>query len=169
MNITHGDLRVGDAEREAAVERLQNAYAEGRLEHQEFDMRVHLAMTAKTRDELALVERDLAPAVKGTALTTGEISGEDRALAAAAHGLGYVTLFVGPLVLMLTSGKRSEFVRRQAAEALNFQLTLLLITIVTFGIGGVLYAVSWIAAGIAALLTLTGQDFRYPWILRLVK
>ncbi|MFI6516231.1 DUF1707 and DUF4870 domain-containing protein [Spirillospora sp. NPDC050679] len=170
MNITHGELRVGDAEREAAVERLQNAYAEGRLEHQEFDMRVHLAMTARTRDELALVDRDLAPAaVKGKAVATGEASGEDRVLAAAAHGLGYVTLFVGPLVLMLTSGKRSEFVRRQAAEALNFQLTLLLITIVTFGLGGVLYAVSWIAAGIAAVLALTGQDFRYPWILRLVK
>lgn len=52
---------------------------------------------------------------------------------------------------------------------MNFQLTVLVVTIVTFGLGGILYAVTWIAAGIAALMALSGQDFRYPWILRLVK
>ncbi|MEU8347338.1 DUF4870 domain-containing protein [Spirillospora sp. NPDC048832] len=79
------------------------------------------------------------------------------------------TLFVGPLVLMLTSGKRSEYVRRQAAEAVNFQVTLLLLTIVTFGIGGVVYAVAWVLSAVAAVYALTGETFRYPWILRLVK
>jgi len=42
-----------------------------------------------------------------------------------------------------------------AVEALNFQLTLLMVTIVTFGIGGLVYAVAWIVAAVAALLALT--------------
>ncbi|MFC5748177.1 DUF1707 and DUF4870 domain-containing protein [Actinomadura rugatobispora] len=166
------ELRVSDAEREPVIERLQEAYAEGRLDEAEFDMRMHLAMTAKTRGDLAPVLQDLAPApnldaaLKGTGPAP---TGEDRMLAAVSHALGVPTLFVGPLVMMLLSGKRSEYVRRHAAEALNFQLTLLLITIVTFGLGSIVYAISWAVAAVAAVVGLTGQQFRYPWILRLVK
>ncbi|GAA4242837.1 hypothetical protein GCM10022254_77390 [Actinomadura meridiana] len=166
-----GDLRVSDAEREAVIERLQEAYAEGRLDHDEFDMRTHLAMTSKTRSDLGGVTRDLVPvaAPVGEALGGEAPTGEDRMLGAAAHAVGVPTLFVGPLVLMLLSGKRSEYVRRQAAEALNFQVTLLLVTIVTLGLGGVVYAVAWVLAVIAAVYALAGRTFRYPWILRLVK
>ncbi|TDD64582.1 DUF1707 and DUF4870 domain-containing protein [Actinomadura rubrisoli] len=166
-----GDLRVSDAEREPAIERLQDAYAEGRLDHDEFDLRMHLAMTAKTRNDLASVTRDLAPVPGAVAhgVDAPPQTGEDRMLAAAAHAIAVPTLFVGPLVLMLVSGKRSEYVRRQAREAVNFHITLLLVTIVTFGVGGMLYAVAWILSVIAALFALTGQTFRYPWILRLVK
>ncbi|MGK5554905.1 DUF1707 and DUF4870 domain-containing protein [Actinomadura kijaniata] len=170
-----GELRVGHAEREAAVERLQDAYAEGRLEHEEFDTRMHLAMTAKTHADIEVLFRDLAgtggrPALAaGMAGTGPEPTGEDRALAALTHGLGYLTSFVGPLVMMVLSGKRSEYVRRHAVAALNFQLTLLILTIVTFGVGGILYAVTWIVAGIAACYALAGRDFRYPWTPRLVK
>ncbi|MBT2210961.1 MULTISPECIES: DUF1707 and DUF4870 domain-containing protein [Actinomadura] len=168
-----GNLRVSDAEREPVLERLQEAYAEGRIDHDEFDMRVHLAMTAKTRDDLGTVTRDLVPVQQRGALFPGAVpeqpTGEDRMLAAAAHAVAVPTLFVGPLVLMLLSGKRSEYVRTQAKEAVNFQVTLLLVTIVTFGVGGLLYAVAWILAAIAAVFALTGQTFRYPWILRLVR
>ncbi|MFB4317895.1 DUF1707 and DUF4870 domain-containing protein [Actinomadura sp. 21ATH] len=163
------ELRVSDAERESVVERLQEAYAEGRLEHSEFDMRMHLAMTSKTRGDLDAVTRDLGAGPAGLAKPGAPVTGEDRVLAALAHGLGVPTLFVGPLVLMLTSGKRSAYVRRHAAEAVNFQLTLLLVTIVTFGLGAVVYAVAWAVAAVAAVVGLTGEPFRYPWILRLVK
>ncbi|MFB4304344.1 DUF1707 and DUF4870 domain-containing protein [Actinomadura sp. NTSP31] len=166
-----GALRVSDAERDEVVGRLQEAYAEGRLDHDEFDMRAHLAMTSKTRDDLAAVTRDLAPVRghAGSALELAEPTGEDRMLAAAAHAVAVPTLFVGPLVLMLVSGKRSEYIRRQAREAVNLQVTLLLITIVTFGVGGALYAVTWILSFVAAVFALSGRGFRYPWILRLVK
>jgi uncharacterized Tic20 family protein len=60
-------------------------------------------------------------------------------------------------------------VRRHAVEALNFQLTLLLVTIVTFGVGGLLYAVAWIVASIAALSAVAQGRFRYPATLRLIK
>jgi uncharacterized Tic20 family protein len=163
-----GDLRVSDAEREPVIERLQEAYAEGRLDHDELDMRMHLAMTAKTRNDLAAVTRDLA-LVPVSAPVEESPTGEDRMLAAAAHAVAVPTLFVGPLVLMLLSGKRSEYVRRQAAEAVNFQLTLLLVTIVTFGVGGILYVVAWVLALVAAVHAVAGRTYRYPWILRLVK
>ncbi|MFC5181727.1 DUF1707 and DUF4870 domain-containing protein [Actinomadura harenae] len=174
MDSGYAELRVSNAEREQVVERLQDAYAEGRLDHDEFDMRTHLAMTAKTRRDLDVVLVDLQPAPasapgRAPATVAGPSTSEERMLAAVSHGLGYFTLFVGPLIMMLTAGKRSEFVRQHAKEAVNFQLTVLLVTIVTFGFGSVLYAVTWIVAAIAAVFALTGQPFRTPAILRLVK
>lgn len=174
--VRTGELRVSHAEREPVIEQLKQAYAEGRLDHSEFDMRVHLAMTAKTRSELAVVLRDLAPlppvaprrARPGMRVDV-ESTGTDRMLAALAHIAGAVSTVVGPLVMMLLLRKRSEYARRHAAEALNFQLTLLLIVIVTFGLGGILYAVSWIVAGVAAVVALTGEQFRYPWTLRVFR
>ncbi|MBE1537978.1 DUF1707 and DUF4870 domain-containing protein [Actinomadura algeriensis] len=166
MESTQGHLRVSDAEREPVLGRLKDAFAEGRIDHDEFDMRTQLVLTAKTRDDLAAVTGDLAPA---PAVAGPDPGGDDRVAAALAHGLAAWTLFVGPLVVMLTRGRRSEYVRRQAAEAVNLQVTLLLITIVTFGVGGMLYAVTWIASIVAAIYALAGRPFRYPWILRLVK
>ena len=59
--------------------------------------------------------------------------------------------------------------RQHIVAALNFQLTLLIVTIVTFGLGALAYAVAWIVAGVAALLALAGTPFRYPFTLRLVR
>jgi uncharacterized Tic20 family protein len=97
------------------------------------------------------------------------VDGEDRLLGAVAHGTVMVPIVVGPLALMLTSGRRSPYVRQHAVEALNFQLTLLLVTIVTFGIGGIVYIVAWLVGLFGSLVALTGQRFRYPFILRLVR
>lgn len=173
MDSGYADLRVSNAERDQVVERLQEAYAEGRLDHDEFDMRTHLAMTSKTRRDLDAVLLDLQPVQAGRGRAPAAIGGapssEDRMLAAVAHGLGYFTLFVGPLIMMLTAGRRSAFVRAHAKEALNFQLTVLLITIVTFGLGSILYAITWIVAAVEGLFALGGQEVRTPYILRLVK
>ena len=159
-------IRCSDAEREPVVESLKQAYAEGRLDAQEFDLRVHLAMTAKTHGELAVVTRDLVlPPQRPEPLPDGE----DRMLAALAHASGYVTTFVGPLLFLLFSGKRSSYVRRHAAEALNFQITLLLVVALTAGIAGFLYLVTWIVCGIAAFSALANGRFRYPLTLRIFK
>jgi uncharacterized Tic20 family protein len=167
-------MRCGDAEREPVIDQLKQAFAEGRLDQDELDLRVHLAMTAKTRGDLAAVMVDLAPVPsRSSALrpmgdpyhpTDG-----DRVLAAVAHGIGYFTSFVGPLVVSLTAGKKSAYVRRHAIEALNFQITVLLVTILTFGLGGLLWLVIWIPVGIAALSALANGRFRYPLTLRLIK
>ena len=172
MNPT--ELRVSDAEREPVIDRLQQAYAEGRLDDGELDLRIQLAMTAKTRGDLAAVTYDLQPPASypgphDSKSFSGPVTGEDRMLAALAHASGYVTTFVGPLVFLLLSGKRSEYVRRHAAEALNFQLTVLLVVMVTFGVGALLYAVTWILALVAGIAGLSGRMFRYPFTLRLVR
>jgi uncharacterized Tic20 family protein len=169
-------LRVSHAEREPVVERLQQAYAEGRLDKAELDLRLHLAMTARTRADLDAVLYDLTEP-KRPDVRTGpkrpdvypDPTAEQRLLAALAHVLGVFTLFVGPLVMMCTRARRTPYVRQHIASALNFQLTLLLVTIVTFGIGGIAYAVAWIVAGVAALLALAGTPFRYPFTLRVVR
>jgi uncharacterized Tic20 family protein len=171
MTIPAPSLRVSHAEREPVVERLQQAYAEGRLDKGELDLRLHLAMTAVTRFDLDAVLYDLNPNpdTKPKQLPTGEPTAEQRVLAALAHVLGVVTLFVGPLVMMCTRARRSPYVRQHIVAALNFQLTLLMVTIVTFGVGGIVYAVAWIVAAVAALLALAGTPFRYPFTLRLVR
>lgn len=58
------DLRVSDREREEMVTRLQVAFAEGRLDDEEFDTRVRSALAAKTRSQLDAVAADL-PAESG--------------------------------------------------------------------------------------------------------
>jgi uncharacterized Tic20 family protein len=161
-------LRCSDAEREPVIEQLKQAYAEGRLDSEEFDLRVYLAMTAKTRGDLAAVTHDLVAPVPAS-LAGPAPTGEDRMLAALAHACGYLTTFVGPLLFLLLSGKRSAYVRRHAVEALNFQLTVLLVVMVTFGFGTLLYLVTWILCGIAALSAIADGRFRYPWTLRLIK
>ena len=51
--------RASDAERDAAAERLQVAFAEGRLADTEFDQRMRSALTARTRADLAGILEDL--------------------------------------------------------------------------------------------------------------
>lgn len=53
------DLRIGDAERDAAVTALREHYAQGRLTHEELDERIELTLSARTGRELALTSADL--------------------------------------------------------------------------------------------------------------
>ena len=52
-------VRASDAERDAAVARLQAAFAEGRVDDAEFDRRMRTALTAQTRADLAQLTDDL--------------------------------------------------------------------------------------------------------------
>lgn len=56
------DTRASEAEREHVIDHLKHAFAEGRLEDAELDVRVGLALTAKTRHELEWLLADL-PAI----------------------------------------------------------------------------------------------------------
>jgi hypothetical protein len=53
------DLRIGDAERDAAAARLREGYAQGRLTLDEFNERLAAAMAARTDRELRQVTQDL--------------------------------------------------------------------------------------------------------------
>ncbi|MFJ5922975.1 DUF1707 domain-containing protein [Kitasatospora sp. NPDC092948] len=66
--------RVGAAERDAAAERLQQAYAEERLTGEEMEQRLQQALTATTRAELDLVTADLPADPRGAADTTATLA-----------------------------------------------------------------------------------------------
>jgi len=70
-------VRASDQDRDAVAQRLQQAFAERRLDDDEFDERMRAALTARTGADLELLTRDLpAPAPGGAAPTaTGPAPG----------------------------------------------------------------------------------------------
>jgi Domain of unknown function (DUF1707) len=58
--------RASDRERDAVVQRVQDAFAEGRLDDAEFDQRTRAALTARTHAELDALLADLPAAGPGT-------------------------------------------------------------------------------------------------------
>ncbi|MEU8378117.1 DUF4870 domain-containing protein [Streptosporangium sp. NPDC048865] len=102
---------------------------------------------------------------------------DDATMAMLAHLLGLLTSFVGPLVLYLVKKDESPYARDQAAEALNFQLTLLILQFVAwilafFLIGFLLIFLFWIGsivmAVVAAVAANRGERYRYPVNIRFV-
>lgn len=59
--------RASDRERDAVVQRVQDAFAEGRLDDAEFDERTRAALTARTHAELDVLLADLPAAAPGAA------------------------------------------------------------------------------------------------------
>jgi hypothetical protein len=65
-------VRASDRERDAVVQRIQQAFAEGRLDDAEFDERMRAALTARTHADLDVLLTDLpAAATPGGAPATG--------------------------------------------------------------------------------------------------
>lgn len=62
--------RIGDAERDRAVEALQTHMAEGRLDRDEFDERLNRALAARTAADLQPLFEDLPEPRPGTGLAT---------------------------------------------------------------------------------------------------
>jgi hypothetical protein len=97
---------------------------------------------------------------------------------------GSIGFFVGPLIIWLMKREEMPFVNDQGKEALNFGITvsiacfvLLLLTIMSLGIGAVLTIPLFLVIGIGALVLVVmaaikaneGVAYRYPFSLRLVK
>ena len=79
------------------------------------------------------------PPGSGPGFGFGQPSSEDRLWGLAAHLSGVVASFValgflGPLIVLVVQGPKSPFVRGRAVEALNFQLMLLILSVVA-GVG----------------------------------
>lgn len=55
-------IRASDRDRDAVAHQLQDAFAEGRLDDEEFDQRMRAALTARTGAELDVLTRDLPAA-----------------------------------------------------------------------------------------------------------
>jgi len=52
-------MRASDHDRDAVVQRLQEAFADGSLDDEEFDQRTRAALTARLRSQLAVLTQDL--------------------------------------------------------------------------------------------------------------
>jgi uncharacterized Tic20 family protein len=85
--------------------------------------------------------------------------------------------FLCPLIIMLVKGKESAYVRRQAVESLNFQISLLVYIVVSALLIFVLIGFVLLAAvgvfGLVMIIIATiavsdGKDYRYPMTIRLV-
>jgi Domain of unknown function (DUF1707) len=69
-------LRVSDRERDQAAQVLQAAFAEGRLDDDEFDERMRAALTARTAADLDQLTADLPPAAAGAPRVAGQGGGK---------------------------------------------------------------------------------------------
>jgi len=58
-NFPPGDIRVSDADRDAAIAELSEHFQAGRLTHEEFDERAGLALRARTGNDLNELFTDL--------------------------------------------------------------------------------------------------------------
>jgi len=76
----HESLRASDADRDAVIDRLRKAAAEGRLEPEELEERVEDALRARTYGELARLVSDLP----GSSVARGRSRSPARPLAALA-------------------------------------------------------------------------------------
>jgi uncharacterized protein len=112
----------------------------------------------------------------------GTPTDEERTWALAAHVgsflAAYLALgFLCPLIVLLTRGKESAYVRHHAVESLNFQITAAILTVVSVILIFVVIGIFMlIAVGIAYVILVImgtvaasrGELYRYPISLRLV-
>lgn len=101
----------------------------------------------------------------------------DRNIAVLTHIGGIFFGFIPSLIVWLLKKDDSAYIGEQAREALNFQITVLIgfviAWVLTFVlIGLLLLPAVWIAnivlSIIAAVKTSKGEDYRYPFALRLI-
>ena len=59
MSTPERDIRIGDADRERAMADLAMHYADGRLDHEEYDERLDAIWTARTKADLRVLFDDL--------------------------------------------------------------------------------------------------------------
>ena len=115
-------------------------------------------------------------------------SSEERSWAVGAHLGALVSAwfalgFIVPLFVLLTRGQQSEFVRRHAAESVNFQLNLLVWSAVAVALAVLTLAIALpviipiaLVVMVLALLAVIkassaagdGRDYRYPLTVRVV-
>jgi hypothetical protein len=104
-------------------------------------------------------------------------SSDDKNIATITHLGGILFSFVPALIVWLLKKDDSEYIAAEAKEALNFQITVLLAQFVAgvlifILVGFLLLAIIWVInvvlCIIAAISTSKGENYRYPFTLRLI-
>jgi uncharacterized Tic20 family protein len=112
--------------------------------------------------------------------TPGYANSDEKTWALIAHFGGIVVGFIAPLVAFLAKGNESPTVRAHAVEALNFQITWGVATIIASILAacslGVLFFLPLITWAIIIIFSILGglkanegQIYQYPMSIRLVK
>jgi len=103
-------------------------------------------------------------------------SKDDCNIAMLAHLLGIFTGFLGALIIWILKKDDSGFIASQSKEALNFQITITIGFIIAWllaFIGAILIPilliVNLIFCILGAIAASKGQDYRYPFAIRLVQ
>ncbi len=105
-------------------------------------------------------------------------SSEDRIWALLAHLSFFVLTLIGPLIIWLIKKDDSPFVEDQAKEALNFQLSVMLVTLglgLLFWLVIPMFLIPIVAIGslvftvLAAVQAGQGIAYRYPLNIRMIK
>lgn len=103
---------------------------------------------------------------------------DERTMGLIAHAGGIFFGFLPALVVYLTKGKESSYVKEQSREALNFQITLAIAYVISTVliivlIGLLMMLAVWVGSVIlmimAAIATNKGESYRYPLNIRLLK
>ena len=111
---------------------------------------------------------------------SSEAPQDDRTIALLTHLSGIIAGFIVPLIIWLINKDKPEksWLNDQSKEALNFQITLLIVYVIgvilsVILIGALINLLAWVAcivfsiiAGVAAN---KGEAYRYPFALRLIK
>ena len=104
-------------------------------------------------------------------------SSNDKNIATITHLGGILFSFIPSLIVWLLKKDDSEYIATHAREALNFQITLLLVQFVAYVlifilVGFLLLGLIWIFnivfSIIAAISSSKGEYYRYPLTLRLI-
>jgi uncharacterized Tic20 family protein len=111
-------------------------------------------------------------------LTSSSPTKDEINLALLSHLLGIFTSFVGALVLWIMKKDESAFVGQHALEALNFQITIaiafaicMVLTFILIGVFFIplVYAANVIFCILGAMAASKGNEYRYPFAVRLLK
>jgi len=94
-----------------------------------------------------------------------------------AHIGGLLTTFIAPLVIFLIYRDRDPFIRRHAAQALNFQIiiaigyflsSLLIVVVIGFLTYPLFFILSVVFSIIAAMAANKGEEYTYPMIPQMI-
>ncbi len=105
----------------------------------------------------------------------GAANADDRTWGTLAHLGGILLGFIPSLIIMLTKGNESPFVRKESVEALNFQITMVIVWIVASILAVlvipllVAFAIGLVFPIMGAMANNKGENYRYPVAIRLVK
>ena len=99
---------------------------------------------------------------------------DEKTILVVTHLSGIVLGFIVPLVMFFVKKDGSACFIASVKEALNFQITMFIASIVlsmfTFGLGGMaVWVANIIFCIMAAIAIRDGKDYRYPFALRLIK